>query len=58
MSSEKALLMGGFTGEYDPDLHGSQIRKAYIHLDWVNVMQTAGNTNWSIDVRIIAVGRP
>lgn len=55
---ETDWLNGGFTGEYDPDLQGARITKIYLYLDEVEILQSAGDTDWNLEARVIVFGEP
>ena len=56
--SESDLLKGGLTGEYLPDLAGTELTKVLVHLD--NIYIYDGGTTWyyDIDFRVVIFGRP
>ena len=56
--SESTWLEGGLTGEYDPDLHGAEVSQILINLDYIYVDNQISWTDFSVEVRLVIMGRP
>jgi hypothetical protein len=55
---ESRWIEGGLTGEYDPDLHGAEVTGVIVRLDDVIVDNQGGWTDYSVQARIIIMGKP
>lgn len=62
---ESNLILGGVTGEYEPDLAGAEITHALLHMDVVSLdvpgSDPNGDGNWTDYIfasRLVIMGRP
>ena len=56
--AESVWIDGGLTGIYDPDLHGAEVTSVIVHLDYVFVDNQGSWTDYSIEARVVIMGKP